>query len=687
MRFELSKGNFRWANSVALVCGVLGAILGVTVILGWHLNAPGLVQLRPGWMPMHYNTALCFFVLSSALLSAILGQTRVPLVGGTLVAVVGMLSSLEYALGTDLGIDQVLFTHSIVTDTSPLARMPPNTAMCFALLGWAVALMGFRVRHGQPSSLAVMLASLTLGLALVALAAYLTDLEAMGGFTRMAVHTAVGFVVLGVGIMVFHWPRTSAHGVDVSRLTGVLISVSTLGVLLIVMLSAAIGLLPFYDQARNNLSDAVSQRLESQSSLLQGLAAQTDNQASGLEREFRLHNETAPRTDITPGQTSSLGTALNLLNSWSGPGIVYLGRLESSGVSVLSGNANSVLTWVSAPPVLAKAIAGGIGGDNGLGHTKLDEDVLAFTRAIQGTDWVAVLLAPASEVYAQADKNLILISMIVMLVALCGAFGIARLMQPLIDGILVHSEELERRVKVATRELKHSLDELQDKNKQLQDFTYIVSHDLQAPLRGIDGFTSLLERKHSHALDEEAGEYLGFIRQGVAQMSSFIQGFLQLSRLGSQSQPMVAVDLNGVVQTLRLQMSYVLEHEQVQLHADNLPTVYADQVQVLQLFQNLLDNAVKFRRPDQGLVINLSAQPSGQRWKINVSDNGLGIDPAEREAVFKMFHRAQPSQTQPGVGMGLALCARIVDRHGGEIEAQETPGGGATFVFSLPATA
>ena len=687
MRLDLSKGDFNWANGLALFCGMLGVTLGIVVLLGWYLHMPTLVQLRLDWVPMQYNTALCFFIASCSLLSAVLGQTRVPLIGGVFVVVVGLLSGLQYGIDKNFGIDQLLFTHDILVNTSSPGRMAPNTAMCFILLGWAIALMGFRVRRGQPSSVAIMLASLTVGLALVALAGYVTGLESAygwGQFTSMAVHTAMGFAALGLGVTVFHWPHASAEGVDVSSLTGVLVSVTTLGVLLIVMLAAAIGLIPFYDQVRDTISEQVSERLEGEVGNIQRLLSQTTGLADILGDNDGLREKIVGTIESTPAQRERFIAALERVNSWPGPGTAYLGMLQPKGAGILARDVNNDLKLTAAPGVVTEAIARGVRGESGIVSSNSDRTMLAFFSPIRGSSWVVVSAVPAQELYAEADKKLLLISMIVMLVALSGAFGMARLMQPLTSGILMHSEELQRRVREATKDLEESLEDLEEKNRELQEFSYVVSHDLQAPLRGIAGFASLLERKHSETLGEEGKEYLGFIRQGVDQMTGFIQGFLKLSRLGSRSQPMVAVDLNQVFENICEQMRYALDHEDAALTAANLPTVVADAAQMQQLFQNLIDNAVKFRNPGKPLKISVSAQPQAERWRIAVSDNGTGVTKEESELIFKMFHRASTTEDKPGSGIGLALCARIVQRHGGNLEVENTPGGGASFVFSLP---
>ncbi len=166
-----------------------------------------------------------------------------------------------------------------------------------------------------------------------------------------------------------------------------------------------------------------------------------------------------------------------------------------------------------------------------------------------------------------------------------------------------------------------------------------------------------LERKHHESLGEEGREHVSFIRQGVEQMSGFIQGFLQLSRLGSHKQPMTAVDLNLVVAEISAQIRYALEHEQTHLQANNLPTVCADSAQMKQLFQNLIDNAVKFRKKDQILKININAEAVDERWLVTVSDNGNGVNPAERET----SSRCSTAPAKPKISRVLASvwpCAR-----------------------------
>lgn len=655
-------------------------------MVAWHLHLTVWLQLQPDWAPMQYNSALCLFVAGSGFVAAALGQTRLVLLSGVFVAVVGLLSGLESVLGIDLGIDQLLFTHDIVVNTSSPGRMGPNTAMCFGLLGSAIFMMGFRLRQGESSSVAIMLASLAVGMALVVLAGYLTGPEQAYGwdqYTSMALHTAVGILVLGVGISAFQWPYGSTRNVDVNRLVGVLVSVTTLGVLLIVLLAAAIGLIPTYEQLRSSVSERAAQSLNGEAIKIQQMLA-----SSGyVSVSTNVGTPGAQDERTAPSARNDLGKIMHYVDAWRGPGKAYLGVLKAQGALVVVSGGQGVWRFMPAPALVGQAVTQAIAsarvGKYGMVTSQQGERRIAFFSPIMGTPWVLVSAVSADELYAQANNKLLLIIMIVMLVALSGAFGIVRLLHPLTSGILVHSNELEHRISQATSELQANVAELKDRNMQLQEFSYVVSHDLQAPLRGIDGFARLLERKHGPVMNKEAKEYLAFIRQGAEQMSGFIQGFLQLSRLGSQSQPMNTVDVNGTIEKIREQLRYALEAGGAKMHNQGLPQVLGDAGQVQQLFQNLIDNAIKFRAPERPLEITIQAHAVAQRWQFSVCDNGLGVDPAQAKLIFKLFQRASDTDDVAGTGIGLALCAKIVRRHGGGIEVQPTPGGGATFVFDL----
>jgi len=239
-------------------------------------------------------------------------------------------------------------------------------------------------------------------------------------------------------------------------------------------------------------------------------------------------------------------------------------------------------------------------------------------------------------------------------------------------------------LRVSEARLKATVAELARSNAELEQFAYVSSHDLQEPLRTISTFTELLGRKFDGRLDEESREYLGFVQDGVRRMHDLITALLTYSLVSVPSEPPSQIDVGEVFDATLLQMRTAVETAGATITRGPLPRLQADPVQIGQLFQNLLGNALKFsgdRKPE----VRVEAQPAeGGHWQFSVQDNGIGIPAEHRRRVFLLFKRLHQGSEYPGTGLGLAICKKIVERHGGRIWVDATPGGGSTFRFSLP---
>lgn len=232
---------------------------------------------------------------------------------------------------------------------------------------------------------------------------------------------------------------------------------------------------------------------------------------------------------------------------------------------------------------------------------------------------------------------------------------------------------------------------LEASNRELQDFAYIASHDLQEPLRKIIAFSDRLSMKYGDRLDETGHDYLQRVQHAARRMQVLIEDLLMLSRVTTRGQPFVEVDLGEVAQGVAEDLETLLEETQGQLEIGDLPRVEADPLQMRQLFQNLIGNALKFHSPDKPPVVRIAlaydeaAEPDSQRWLISVEDNGIGFDMKYAERIFQPFQRLHGRSSEyTGTGMGLAICRKIVERHHGRIEAVSEPECGAKFLIWLP---
>lgn len=220
-------------------------------------------------------------------------------------------------------------------------------------------------------------------------------------------------------------------------------------------------------------------------------------------------------------------------------------------------------------------------------------------------------------------------------------------------------------------------------NRDLEQFAYVASHDLQEPLRMVTSYTQLLARRYKGQLSAEADEFIGFAVDGAMRMQALINALLAYSRVDSRGKPLVVCDLNAVLDHALDNLRLALEESGASLVRGNLPRVMGDPVQLMQLFQNLVGNAVKFRAKDRPPVVKIAAEKEGDLWRIRVSDNGIGIDSQYFDRIFVIFQRLHTKEEYPGTGIGLAMCKRIVERHGGTIEVSSTAGSGSIFTFTL----
>jgi PAS domain S-box-containing protein len=232
-------------------------------------------------------------------------------------------------------------------------------------------------------------------------------------------------------------------------------------------------------------------------------------------------------------------------------------------------------------------------------------------------------------------------------------------------------------------DLLNKMEELNRSNEELGQFAYIASHDLQEPLRMVASYTQLLSRRYKGKLDSDADEFIAFAVDGAGRMQRLIQDLLTYSRVGTKGQDLLETSSEEALQHALINLRGSIEASGAQVTHDPLPTVAADEMQLVQLFQNLVGNAIKYQSPGVPKVHISAIQNGGKKWMFSVKDNGLGIDPQYFEKIFGMFQRLHKREEFAGTGIGLAICKKIVERHGGSIAVESQPGKGSTFSFAL----
>lgn len=236
--------------------------------------------------------------------------------------------------------------------------------------------------------------------------------------------------------------------------------------------------------------------------------------------------------------------------------------------------------------------------------------------------------------------------------------------------------------RLAEEKLQRQTEELERSNKELEQFAYVASHDLQEPLRIVSSYVQLLARRYRGKLDQDADEFIDFAVDGANRMKNLITDLLMYSRVGTHGKALAPVAMDEVFKRVTESLQLAIKDEDATVTSDPLPPVLGDHVQMVQLLQNLIGNAIKFRDAEPPRV-HVGVRQQGEHWLFFVRDNGIGIEQQYLERIFIIFQRLHNRAEYPGTGIGLAICRKIVERHGGQIWVESTPGEGATFYFTL----
>jgi len=243
--------------------------------------------------------------------------------------------------------------------------------------------------------------------------------------------------------------------------------------------------------------------------------------------------------------------------------------------------------------------------------------------------------------------------------------------------------ELERIIEVRTQELLSKNLMLQQRNEELMEISYVASHDLQEPLKTISGFVDLFRNQFMNKIDTSADLYIKYITEATSRLQNLIKDLLDFSRIG-KAQSLEEIDCNKLISGLLLDLSSAIQESEAVIQTFDLPVIVGSNTELRLLFQNLISNAIKFRQKDNPPEISISCSNSGNElMKFEVADNGIGIESKFKEKIFVLFQRLHNRNEYQGTGIGLAHCKKIVERHGGTIWVDSTPGIGSTFYFTI----
>jgi signal transduction histidine kinase len=378
------------------------------------------------------------------------------------------------------------------------------------------------------------------------------------------------------------------------------------------------------------------------------------------------------------------GVAPQVLSIFLGGYLKKVPNVEGGAAYLLDGNGAAIAATDAAvapgspphDPDLVKAVSSGNQGSFGSGQ-------YFVTSSVQGSPWKVVSTAPESTLFASVTGAHKWVPwMIFALFAVASGFAVVLLQRVLrnADEIADANDQLEE----ANLALERRAQELGRSNAELEQFASIASHDLKEPLRKVQTFTEQLSTTEADHLSDEGRDYLQRTTAAGQRMQALIDDLLKFSRVATQGRPFEPVDLGAVAENAVSDLEAVIHQSGGSVEIGELPTVAADPLQMRQLVQNLISNAIKFRREGVPPKVRVTGRVRGRFAEIEFSDNGIGFEPRYQTRIFRVFERLHGRGAYPGTGIGLALCRKIVDRHGGTINAESTPGQGSTFTVTLP---
>lgn len=300
--------------------------------------------------------------------------------------------------------------------------------------------------------------------------------------------------------------------------------------------------------------------------------------------------------------------------------------------------------------------------------------------------WTLIAATPTAALFRHVNSVIALAAVAVAVLVGVGVLVLLVLLRPMAGHALITTRELEDKVQelqALRRQLEDERERLKDSNAELEQFAYAASHDMRQPLRMVISFLELLRRRNVGKLDGDSLSYIQEAVDGARRMNSMIEGLLEYSRVGRLEDVLGPVDLNGALARAEANLGAMIDESGADVEHATLPVVLAEDAQMVRLFQNLIENAIKYRHPDRIPHIRVLSTPTaGGLWTFRVSDNGSGMAPDQAPRAFGLFQRLHPGGS--GTGLGLALCHKIVTRHGGTIGIETAEGEGTTVVFTLP---
>jgi len=653
---------------------LLVAVAAVVVLVGWVFDSPALRSVIPGAVEMKANTAVGLLIASSALFllshPPSLRQYQAVIVLGIVVGALGLATLGEYLFGWHLGIDELLFFDTGKAYNVIPGRMSPYSAVGFIAIGVAILAL-------SRSKMRVLLwpaAIIVVGIGALSFIGYLwnaSELVTDRWLPPVAVNTALAFLLLGIGLLLANPEQALARQRVRIRLTSVEIK-TLIGFAAALLLLLAVG--GYTYRANVKLAEAadwISHTQQLRTALTQLYMGVEESQSA--QRNYLLTGNKFYYEDYARHR-ADVSVRLDGLSKLTSDNSVQAQNLETLRPLVagcLDWLANGIDIYEKRGlPAARDFIATGV-------------SIKAMQQVRATIDQMDTLEEKLLKERAANFANLRQRSLVSLILTQVIATALLLFLFRAIRREIVQRERLAQELQTSHKEVVQANLQMEAANKELESFSYSVSHDLRAPVRAIAGFSKLLWEAHADQLDAEAKRKLGIIQSETQRMGNLIDDLLAFSRLGRKEMQRSDLDMQDMVRNVYERLHSQHQGPEVEFQLDSLPRASGDRALLEQVWANLLSNALKFSAKQEKPVIEVSAICDDKEHTYFVRDNGAGFDPQYQSKLFGVFQRLHRTDEFAGTGVGLALVHRIVTRHGGRIWANSKPNEGATFYFTL----
>lgn len=645
------------ANQVVFenVFMLLSIVLSATVMFSWYIEAVPILNIIPGRPTMKFNTALVFF-LSGLQLTIIDKHARWCHVIRTNISVtiivIGLLSAMEYWDWLTFSIDNI-FIKDFITKQHP-GRMSPGTALCAVLLG--LGFIGFNSRRKAIDLLGRYSLKIALSIAFTAAIAFFLLIPSVNKpmfFQTMAIHTAFMFMGFST-LLLFKNPNSQFTKIVMGNWAGNRIIRRLLPIVVVFPVVASYGLISIIHKysLSTDFGIIAFAVLFIPISVIYITFIAGDLNRADIERARLEENLKSRNRDLEQFKNGLDQVAIVAITNAKGV-IKYVNKqfceISQYSEEELIGNTHALINS---------------------GHHSREFFINMWKTITSGSIW-------ADEIKNRAKDG--------------SHYWVHTAIVPFkndkgkIIEYLAIRQDITQRKEVEELLKSEFVQKLQYKNKELEQFAYVASHDLQEPLRTISSFTQVLAKKYRDSLDETTQRSMLFIQEATDRMGLLIKSLLDYSRL-DKYEDLAEVNCNDIVSEVEEDLRMKIDETGAKLTIGKLPTIKGYRTPLRLLFQNLIANALKFQDKEKTPQINITAIKKRLYWEFAVKDNGIGIDDEHKEQIFIIFQRLHNKADYDGAGIGLAHCRKIVDLHSGNIWVDSKVGKGSTFQFTLPAT-